>query len=223
MSKTPLFDVLRTALPEPILPAHPDWVELYWRAWELMAKDIRPGAAINDFASASLDAVFLQDIRPRDTTIWDFWRAGEIDAAREAAARHLESLAAIYKQRGTLEENGTPETLQRISAGRMELSLIVLLTRVILGIETDPARQVVRWQLREPPPCGLRRLRLGQNIVSLVAQGNTGGGLVVEVEAVHTFLLEIETPFSTFVENMPAGSSHLLLTHLDRTDVRTTG
>jgi hypothetical protein len=56
--------------------------------------------------------------------------------------------------------------------------------------------------------------------VSLVAQENVGGGLAVQVEATHPFLLEIETEFTTFVENVPAGSTRLLLTHLDRTDVR---
>jgi len=30
-------------LPQPILPAHPDWVELYWKAWELAVQNIGHG------------------------------------------------------------------------------------------------------------------------------------------------------------------------------------
>lgn len=169
-----------------------------------MLKNIRPGTAANDFASAYLDA-------PRDITTQNLWRGGEADAAREAAARHLDNLTAAYRQ---------PEMARPDSAGGIEPSPITLLIGVILGIEGDAPRQSVRWYLRESPPCGLRGLRLGQNTVSLVAQGDIGGGLAVEVEATFPFLLEIETEFTTFVENMPAGSTHLLLTHLDRTDVR---
>jgi hypothetical protein len=194
-------------VPEPVLPAHPGWLELYWRAWELAAKNIRPGTTAGDFASAYLDAAFSRPGQQEDATIQGLWRAGEADAARKAAARQLDDLAASYRQ---------PDL-----AGWTEPSPIALLIGVILGIEADAPRQAVRWQLREAPPCGLRGLHLGQNTVSLVAQEDAGGGLVVEVEATQPFLLEIETEFTSFVENMPPGSTRLLLTHLDRTDIRT--
>ena len=178
----------------------------------MAAKNVRPGTAAHDFASAYLDAAFTQHIHQGDATIQNLWRTGEVDAARKAAALHLENLVALYRQTGTARSD---------LAGWTELSPIALLIGVILGIEADAPRQAVRWQLREAPPCGLRRLHLGQNTVSLVAQEDAGGGLVVDVEATEPFLLEIETEFTTFVENVPSGSTRLLLTHLDRTDIRT--
>ena len=30
-------------LPQPILPAHSDWVELYWKAWNLAVQNIGHG------------------------------------------------------------------------------------------------------------------------------------------------------------------------------------
>jgi hypothetical protein len=32
----PPFSDVRPRLPQPILPQHPDWLEFYWRAWEMI-------------------------------------------------------------------------------------------------------------------------------------------------------------------------------------------
>lgn len=88
-------------------------------------------------------------------------------------------------------------------------------------IELIPAEQRIVWRLREAPPVAYRGLALGENTVSLAAEADTGGGIVVTVEATHPFHLEIEGEFATFVELVPAGRTRYLLTYLDRTDVRT--
>jgi len=58
---------LRALLPEPVLPAHPDWVELYWKAWELAVQNIRHGTPQNGFAEAYLDDAFSENIFQWDT------------------------------------------------------------------------------------------------------------------------------------------------------------
>ena len=83
-----------------------------------------------------------------------------------------------------------------------------------------PAEKRVLWRLDQPPPIELRAISLGDNVISLLAEYDTGGGIAVVVEAEHPFELEIVTTFTTFLEHVPAGRTRYLLTYLDRTDVR---
>jgi hypothetical protein len=77
----------------------------------------------------------------------------------------------------------------------------------------------VVWQLHGEPP-QKAEIRLGDNQIRLLAEADTGGGLAVLVEAQRPFALEIDTGFTTFVEQVPGGRTRYLLTYLDRTDVR---
>ena len=54
-------------LPQPILPAHPEWVELYLRAWELAVRNIGHGTPQNGFAESYLDDAFSDNIFQWDT------------------------------------------------------------------------------------------------------------------------------------------------------------
>ena len=53
---------LFSPFPRPILPAHPDWVELYWKAWELALRNIQHGTPHNGFAEAFLGSAFSENI-----------------------------------------------------------------------------------------------------------------------------------------------------------------
>ena len=77
----------------------------------------------------------------------------------------------------------------------------------------------VVWRLRTEPP-QVVQVQFGLNRIRLLAEADTGGGVAVLVEAQAPFELEIDTGFTTFVEQVPAGSTRYLLTYLDRTDVR---
>lgn len=95
---------------------------------------------------------------------------------------------------------------------------------MIPSMRDDPAGAVVEgqrviWRLRGEPPIAAQ-VQLGANCIRLLAEADTGGGIVVLVEAQQPFELEIDTGFTTFVERAPAGRTRYLLTYLDRTDVR---
>lgn len=77
----------------------------------------------------------------------------------------------------------------------------------------------VVWRLRGELPVVARATVDGQGI-TLAAERDTGGGVLLVVEAEGPFDLEVETEFTTFVEQVPAGRTRYLLTYLDRTDVR---
>lgn len=77
----------------------------------------------------------------------------------------------------------------------------------------------VIWRLAGEPPAAAG-IVAGGNRIRLLAEADTGGGIAVLVEAQRPFTLEIDTGFTTFVEQAPAGRTRYLLTYLDRTDVR---
>ena len=87
-------------------------------------------------------------------------------------------------------------------------------------VDLFPAEQRILWHLSQTPPVELRAISLGDNVINLMAEGDTGGGIAVLVEAKHPFELEIQTIFTTFLEHVPAGRTRFLLTYLDRTDIR---
>lgn len=89
----------------------------------------------------------------------------------------------------------------------------------------SPAQRValegsrVIWRLHDDTP-GEIQVQLGANSIRLLVEGGDGGGRVVWVETPAPFELEIDTGFTVFIEQVPAGRTRYLLTHLDRTDVR---
>ncbi len=153
-------------------------------------------------------------------------RAGFGDLAREATARHLDQMLAVLRETGTLWENYAPDMPQpgkpaaRDFVGWSGAGPIALLIEEIIGLEVDAAQQQVRWRLEGELPVGLRNLRLGDNTISLIAEREAEAGILVQVEAARPFRLEISTPFTDFVEQVPAGSHRYTLAYLDRTDVR---
>lgn len=54
-------------LPEPVLPSHPEWIDLYWLTWQILARQVRHGSAQNGFAPDYLDATFSKNIFQWDT------------------------------------------------------------------------------------------------------------------------------------------------------------
>ena len=49
------FSDVKNELPKPILDDHPEWVNLYWKAWEIACSNVEYGTVKNGFAPAYLD------------------------------------------------------------------------------------------------------------------------------------------------------------------------
>lgn len=88
------------------------------------------------------------------------------------------------------------------------------------SLKVLPDERRVIWRLLDAPPVAVRNVRVGDNLISLVAEAELGSGVSVVVTAEQPFVLEIETEFTTFSEQAPAGCTRYLLTWLDRSDVR---
>lgn len=172
--------------------------------------------------------------------------SGQEDAARDLAAGYLDRadavpLDAAYAASPSLFGGSgrprstvalAPSTLAPPLQGHHWPELALLLLELIIGIQAeafdvDAAQATVFWHLRESPPVGIANLHLGENIISLLAETDSGEGIRVVVEVTpHSpgaqagFDLQIDTGLTTFSEHVPAGRTAYLLTYLDRTDIR---
>jgi hypothetical protein len=61
------FSEARDLLPVPILPDQPDWIELYWRAWEMTWSFLRRPSRASGLLSSYIDATYNNNIFMWDT------------------------------------------------------------------------------------------------------------------------------------------------------------
>ncbi len=193
-------------LPRPILDSRPGWIDLYWRAWAAFAPP--PGwtpAHLARSLSASADEPdpCSSPVRDRASAMYPY----------EAAQAQLDEWCVRFPPSSAPPPDLAPE-------------VTALLLAQIIGIQLQrveaadgPERQIL-WQLREPPPVGVHNLTWDDYTISLLADHPQGGGLRVQVDSPVALLLEIVTPYTTFVEVVAPGPQTLTLTVLDRTDVQ---
>ncbi|HEX5323978.1 MAG TPA: trehalase family glycosidase [Capsulimonadaceae bacterium] len=62
----PTFQNTQSQLPQPVIPGHPEWERLYWRAWELGFEHLMQPAPGSGFVSNFIDPAFNQN-----TFQWD--------------------------------------------------------------------------------------------------------------------------------------------------------
>jgi hypothetical protein len=66
-SQKPDFDDIQIKLPDPILEEHSDWIQLYWKAWEIAYSRIQKGTKENGFVDYYMDEGFNPNIYQWDT------------------------------------------------------------------------------------------------------------------------------------------------------------
>lgn len=110
--------------------------------------------------------------------------AGYDDLAREATARHLDMLLAVLETTGTIWENyradepAPGEPARPDFVGWSGLGPIALLLEQIIGLELDADDATVAWRIAEEGPFGVENLPLGNDRLSLLADG--AGGIAVQ-------------------------------------------
>lgn len=61
------FSRLQSQVPAPVLPSRPDWVKMYWKAWQIALKNVRNPSIFNGFSGSFMDAAFSDNIFHWDT------------------------------------------------------------------------------------------------------------------------------------------------------------
>jgi glycogen debranching enzyme len=118
--------------------------------------------------------------------------------ARRAAENHLAQMATVHRNTGTIWENYAPEAPKPgcISkpdfVGFSGVSPIALLIEEILGIHVDAPAKTIRWRLYHASEHGIKDLRVGDNMVSLLAQETDLGKVVIRVTTQKAFTLIVQ-------------------------------
>lgn len=133
-------------------------------------------------------------------TIKGLERYGLHALARQAAEAHLEAMTRVYLETGTIWEYyaadtaGPANNARRRFVGWSGLGPIALLIESILGLEVDAAGDTLTWRLWRQDEHGIRDLRFGDNVVSLVAQARPSPSAPVRL------VLETDSPFTLHVD-----------------------
>jgi hypothetical protein len=122
-----------------------------------------------------------------------------------------------------------PELLQDVAEAAIACSLPhrhrwiylpSLMLDGVVGLEADAAHDLLSWWLYADLPLGVQGLKLGRGEISLQAQPEQGAGAHILIHTSHSLTLEISTHERSYMEQLSPGEHRMLLTVLDRTDVR---
>lgn len=87
----PVFSEARSQLPVPILPDHPEWVEMYWRAWEIAWSNLHRPKPGSGFVANYIDAAFNEN-----TFMWDTAFMTQFGVYGRRAFSFIDSLNNFY-------------------------------------------------------------------------------------------------------------------------------
>jgi hypothetical protein len=95
-----------------------------------------------------------------------------------------------------------------------------LLIDGVVGLEVDAGHNLLSWWLYASLPLGIEGLPFGSGQLSLQAEPKQGAGARISIHSSQPLTLEINTHERSYVEQLSPGEHTMLLTVLDRTDVR---
>jgi hypothetical protein len=124
---------------------------------------------------------------------------GYQDRARELALAHLDLVAQVFKNTGTIWENYAPDAVApgKPSKGGLVgwsgIAPILYLLEYAIGLKPDAAHNVLVWDLRSETRTGCERYRFNGHVASLIAKpmGGEHGKVTVSVESDGAFTLRL--------------------------------
>lgn len=138
-------------------------------------------------------------------------RAGHRKLARQLAVRHLEVVAAVYRETGRLWENYAPDAAAPGSwsgpdFGWSALGPIALLIEVVLGLDPNALTQQLDWFLPEGETSGVKRFPLGPATIDLSCRMH-GAHALIEATTDSPFTLAIHFAGRTTARDCPIGTT----------------
>ncbi|MGA9772317.1 MAG: trehalase family glycosidase [Blastocatellia bacterium] len=103
-------------------------------------------------------------------------RYGYHEEARAIALNHLNNMAKVYLETGTIWENYAPDAAKQGNAGQPNfvgwsgIGPIMYLIEYGIGLKADAPKNELVWRLEQGKRRGCERLRFNNHVVSLVAE-----------------------------------------------------
>ncbi len=156
---------------------------------------------------------------------------GYEDFALEAATRHLDSMARVFEDTGTVWELYAPD-MDRLGSGHQgehgdhqarpdfvgwtACGPIALLIENIIGIRPDGVKNELTWNLTRTDRHGINNLRFGNVTASLICkkQNSNLSAPIIDVMTDHDFVLIVKWAKGTKKFKLVQGSHHLNLLDL---------
>ena len=197
------------------LAAHLRSPEEFWRA------HVFPSLSADHRAYQALGDGWLGGVWPalNYAIIRGLALAGETDLAHQAAVNHVASMAIALKQSAQLWTHYAPDQEVRGSlssedlAGAAGVGAVSLLIEQLLGVQADAATGDVYWRLRRTDRHGIRRLRVGANVVDLVSDYRWGPEATCDISATcqQPLNLTVDTGFTTQTKRLKPGNNRFTL------------
>jgi len=143
---------------------------------------------------------------------------GYNDLAREIALQHLDLVAQVYKQTGTIWENYSPDAVQQGQPAKGDfvgwsgIAPILYLLEYGLGLMPDAARNELVWSLQPGGRRGCDHYRFNGHVVSLVAEADATdpGKLRMSVDSDGPFSLRVVFKGSQKTFSVAKGKQELI-------------
>lgn len=146
---------------------------------------------------------------------------GYDDVARQIAMNHIENMHKVYLKTGTIHEAYSPEYEQPATGkdgkkavrtdfvGWSGLGPIAMLIEDVIGIRVNAPKDSIVWNLALTEEHGIRSLRFGDNILSLIAAARTDEKqpAQITVKTSSEFDLIVRTPQGMFTHHFMPGES----------------
>jgi len=124
---------------------------------------------------------------------------GYQDRARALALSHLDLVARVFKNTGTIWENYAPDALapgppaKSDFVGWSGIGPILYLLEYAIGLKPDAAHNLLVWELHSAARTGCERYRFNGHVVSLFAEavGGEHGKVIVSIESDGDFTLQL--------------------------------
>ena len=146
-------------------------------------------------------------------------RYGYHDLASTLATRHLETIATVFLDTGTIWENyaadnpvpGRPARPDFV--GWSGMGPIRYLLEYAIGLKADAPANTLTWILKPGFEQGCERYRFGGHVTSLVASPDGPGSFNLDVESDGPYVLNVAVLDETRRLNIRAGNQKIALQH----------
>ncbi|GHT17026.1 hypothetical protein FACS1894189_2150 [Planctomycetales bacterium] len=139
---------------------------------------------------------------------------GYNDLAYSIALKHIEEVAEVYKQTGTIWENYSADSAsyglmnghqaRKDFVGWSGIGPISYLLEYAIGLKPDAANNTLVWNIRSNKPVGCRNYRFNGHTVHLIAKEK-----VIEIDSDGAFTLFIQIGQRTVEKKIIKGHQHI--------------
>jgi hypothetical protein len=162
--------------------------------------NLAPSLAANQAGYEPLGGYWRGSVWPSTDTmiIRGLEKYGYADLARKVALNHLELVAHVYEQTGTIWENYSPDHPEQGKPSKPDLvgwsglGPIMYLLEYAIGLRPDSAHNRLVWNIEPGGRRGCKRYRFNGHVVSLIAGPAAPGskGEIIQVQSDSPFELQ---------------------------------